>query len=131
MITHRGIITKISDDRVTVSISSDSSECSGCAISAMCMKSEEIEISYPHPTLSLIGKKVRVEAQAGLQRKGTLLFFIIPILLLIFTIMLSYAIGMSEALSSAISTAAVALWYLILYIIRVRINSNVGFRIID
>lgn len=131
MITHRGIITKVSDYRVTVNIAPDASECGGCAISAMCKKSEEIEIPYPNPTNSLIGKEVRVGAQAGLQRKGTLLFFIIPILLLILTIMLSYGIGMSEGLSSAISIAAVVLWYIILYIMRVRINSNVGFRIID
>lgn len=131
MITHRGIIIKIStDDKVTVKITPDSSECSGCAINAMCKKSNEIEVPYPTPTNRLIGKEVYVGAHDGIRHKSILLFLAIPMLLLITTLALSYIIKVSDAMSSVIAISTVALWYILLYFLRARINNNAVFRII-
>ncbi len=131
MINHSGIITKISTDKVTVSIAPDASECSGCAINTLCRKNEEIEVPFPHPTHNLIGTSVTIGINEKIQRKGMLLFFAIPIILLIGLIICAYCIGLSDSVSAIISIGSVVIWYLILYIMRVRIRNQAEFKIIQ
>lgn len=130
MTTHKGIVTKVSGHKATIRIAPEASECRGCAISAMCRKEEEIEVPCPDATPQLIGTQVTIEARAGMQRKGILLLFLLPILLLIASLAIMYGLGYADTLAALVGIAAVSLWYIILYVTRIRLNHGAEFRII-
>lgn len=133
MITHQGIITRVSrpEGTVTVNISPEATECNGCAISGLCSKREEIDVPYTNPTDAMIGRHVTVGTEVATQRRGIVLFFVIPILLLVGVLYVCMACGMGDAVASVVSIGAIAVWYVILFALRVRIQSEARFKIIE
>lgn len=123
LITHEGIITRISDNTVTVSITPKADECSGCAVTMMCGKNDKLTIPSRHHNRYTIGQRVTIGMQVGVQRKATLLFFIVPIAVLLGSLVLSLYAGVEEWASALISMVATAGWYGLLYICRVKMKT--------
>lgn len=130
MITHKGTIISISAGGVSVNISPDSANCGGCSISSLCSKSEVIFVKYPRPTSDLIGRKVIVGTSVRTRRRGIVLFFIIPIILLIASLWICLAANLSDAFSSVVALSMPVVWYLVLWLLRVRIRSEAEFSIV-
>lgn len=131
MITHKGKIAKISDDTVTVAISPEADECSGCAVSVMCGKQEKIEVPVRHPEMYRIGQPVTVGMHVGVQRRGTLLFFVMPVAILLAALGVTVSAGAEDWVVALVSLGAVIFWYALLYALRMQVRTEVKVNIIN
>lgn len=129
-ITHRGIITQISDGKVTVTISPQADECGGCAVSLMCDKQEKLEIPTDNPEKYRKGQSVTVGMEVGIARKGTILFFLMPIIILLSALILSIHAGAEEWEAALISLCTVGVWYAVLYGCRQSLRAEAEFKIV-
>lgn len=125
LITHEGIITQVSDETVTVSITPKADECNGCAVTMMCGRNEKLEIHTRHSKRYSRGQHVTIGVQVGVQRKATLLFFIVPIVVLLGSLTISTYGGMEEWASALISMGATTGWYGIMYACRLKMKTIV------
>lgn len=123
-ISHKGIITAVGKDTVTVAISPSAEDCDGCAISKLCTKNESVEIYYTNPGKDLIGKCATIEISSSSQNKAVTFMLAIPIFLLVVAMLLSVKCGLSELWSAVISIACVAVWYLGIYVISRKVFSK-------
>lgn len=131
MILHKGRIAKITENTVIVSISTNADECKGCVATLMCGKQEKLEIPTEQAERFKIGQPVTVGMQVGVQRRGTLLFFIMPILILVGTLFITLQTGAKEWASAAISLCAAGAWYALLIACRARIRTKAEVVIVD
>ncbi|MDE6693680.1 MAG: SoxR reducing system RseC family protein, partial [Muribaculaceae bacterium] len=129
--THQGIIAKISDDTVTVAISTEADECSGCAVSVMCDKQEKLDVPVRHPEKYRIGQPVTVGMHVGMQRRGTLLFFVMPLVLLLAVSGVTVSAGAEDFVVALVSLGVVIGWYALLYAFRMQVRSEVKMVIIS
>ncbi len=131
MILHKGTIAKIKDGTVTVSISTNADECNGCAVAVMCGKQEKLEIPTSQAERYKVGQAVTVGMQVGVQRRGTLLFFVMPILILVATLFITMQAGAQEWASAVMSLSAAGAWYALLLAFRARIRTKAEVVIVD
>lgn len=119
-IIHKGIITAVGNDTVTVNITPANNDCSGCAIAAMCNKGENITLNYPHPSNDLLGRKVELRVTQRSRVNAILLMLVIPIVLLVSVLAVAVGLGCTELFASLISLASVPIWYFMLFILKKR-----------
>ncbi len=131
MITHQGRIVRITGNIVTVAISPEADECGGCAVGLLCGKNEKLDVNVKRPEKYSVGEAVTVGMRVGMQRKGTLLFFVMPIFLLISSLAIAIYAGAGEGASALIAIGTVIAWYGVLYACRVKIRSEAEVVIID
>lgn len=129
-IRHDGKIIQIDPDFTIVEIVS-SSACSECHAKSLCSVSEDEkkEICVPtSPYSSLkIGDSVYVCLKKSLGMKAVWLSFVVPVLILMLSIMLLSGVFEKELLTGACAIAAVAFYYLVLYLLRDRIAKDYVF----
>lgn len=116
-ISHKGTITAVGKNTVTVAITTSAEDCDGCAISQLCAKKETVQVYYKNPGKDLIGKHVTIEISSSSQSKAVLIMLAIPIFIMVAAMLVSVAYGLSELTSAIISLASVAVWYLGVYLI--------------
>lgn len=116
-ISHKGTITAVGKNTVTVAITTSAEDCDGCAISQLCAKKETVEVFYKNPDKDLIGKHVTIEISSSSQSKAVLIMLAIPIFIMVAAMLVSVACGVSELNSALISLAGVIIWYLGVYLI--------------
>jgi sigma-E factor negative regulatory protein RseC len=130
-IVHEGIVQKVLLDKVTVVIIS-ASACSSCHAQGACLasdlKEKEIEVInfkgqfHPGQLVNIIGK----ESQ---RYHAVLLGYILPFLLVFFTLILSISITNRDGLSGILSIAILIPYYLSLFLFRDRIKHSFEFEI--
>lgn len=131
-ITHTGVITSINSHGVVIKIAAPTaSECGCCPIVSFCSKPVEVELSYKEATESLIGRKVKIKAEAGIKPKATILLFIIPLLIIVAALFGGDALGWSQLTSGVISIALAAVWFLFLYLFRRNFDGSTKFEIVE
>lgn len=80
VVIHTGVITSVKSRGVVVRIASTTaSECGCCPILAFCSKPVEVELSYNEASESLIGRKVKIKAEAGMRPKAVALLLGVPL----------------------------------------------------
>lgn len=131
MILHKGRIAKITEGTVTVSISTNADECKGCVATLMCGKQEKLEIPTEQAEKFKIGQPVTVGMQVGVQRRGTLLFFVMPILILVGTLFITLHAGAQEWISAVVSMCVAVAWYALLIACKARIRTKAEVVIVD
>ena len=114
---HTGIITGISQGRLTVSIDNQP-DCDGCAISAICDVSDRTEITIESRNADLFteGERVKITATDSTQRRAILWAFAVPLLLFLAIVFIS----------SPVALVSVAVYYCILYISRDRLQGSLN-----
>ena len=118
-ISHKGIITKITDDELEIKILAQSA-CAACHAKSACGMGEQAEkiLTVPRPkdkdfTLS---QKVNVKMAIGQGNKAAVLAYLIPIVLLLAVLFVCLGLGLSEGLSALISIVALVPYYIGLYL---------------
>lgn len=121
MITHKGVIEEINGDQITVRILQESA-CSGCHARGACMASNSkeklIEIKGPGGMFSL-HEQVIIEGKESIGYKAIFWAFILPLIILIATLVLTTGYWHFSETGAAVS-ALIALtpYYLLLYLLR-------------
>ncbi|MBQ7222857.1 MAG: SoxR reducing system RseC family protein [Bacteroidales bacterium] len=134
-IEHEGTVIEIGKDTITVEIVNKSA-CATCHAKGVCNASDEsvrvIEIPYTISSLVeeyQVGEKVNVVLGSYLGISAVFLAYVLPLLLLILSIVLLPAAGLSELHTGLASLGIVAVYYIFLSLFRNRLDRVYSFSI--
>lgn len=118
-VKHEGIISKIRNNVVTVSLKGNIN-CEGCNIKSICSisdsNSKEVEVYYPDKRLKL-HEDVNVILKKDLGLKAIFWAYVLPFLLLI-SILIIASTFLSELFAGLLAISFLIPYYLILYVLR-------------
>ena len=131
IIEHKGIVSKIEGNLVCVSIDSQSA-CTNCHVKGVCKVTEKeekiIEIENVKGKFN-IGDNVIVYISEHLGFKALFLGYLLPFLLLITTIIVTYQFADNELLIGGLGIFLLIPYYIIIYLLRHRIKESFEFEI--
>lgn len=129
-IIHDGEVVDVRRDGVTVKMVCRSA-CSSCHAKGICSVSDEavkmIDVPMPPFTLLEPGDKVNVELTTSMGLKAVWISYVIPLAILMILILTLSAFGLKELVTGLSSIAGVAIYYLVIYLIRDRISKEFCF----
>ncbi|MCD4679299.1 MAG: SoxR reducing system RseC family protein [Bacteroidales bacterium] len=131
-ITHPGIIHEVGSERIYVKILSQSA-CSACHAKGACsvsdLEEKLIDVKIPSGKSYNVGDMVTVGMEKSLGSKAVLLGYFIPFLILLFVLITMLAISDNELLSGMLAIGLLIPYYLILYLLKDKLQKTFEFRI--
>ena len=130
IIKHRGIVEKIEGSHVVVRIV-QTSACSACSAKGLCNASEskekQIDVYEVNPSYR-IGEEVVLCGSTSMGMRAVLLAFGIPVLLLLAALFVTMRVTDGDALlSSIVALLAVIPYYLVIYLMKDKMNKTFSF----
>ena len=130
IIKHRGIVEKIEGSHVVVRIV-QTSACSACSAKGLCNASEskekQIDVYEVNPSYR-IGEEVVLCGSTSMGMRAVLLAFGIPVLLLQAALFVTMRVTDGDALlSSIVALLAVIPYYLVIYLMKDKLNKTFSF----
>ncbi len=130
-IEHIGIIQKVSEDRITVGIITESA-CASCHAKGACTaaetKEKEVEI-VRFSGVFHVGQQVTIFGRSSQGFKAVFYGYALPFLIVITTLFASNSITGNEALSGILSLAILVPYYFILFLFRNKLRKILEFEI--
>ena len=131
-ISHKGVIKSITPELTTVEILSTSA-CAECHAKGMCGMSESKvkEISVPTDPYSVheVGDEVQVMLKKSMGLKAVWISYVIPLFILMILILSLSSVNVHEVYAGLGAIAGVALYYLVIYLMRDRLANDFVFYI--
>ena len=132
-ITHEGIISHIDKETITVMIVSKAS-CASCQVSGACSASDveekNVNIKRGLNDNYIVGDKVTIMMDQSLGTWAVMFGYIFPFLVLLFGLILFTQIMESEGLAGLLALLLLVPYYLVLYLLRRRMERKFQFKII-
>ncbi|MCK5884819.1 MAG: SoxR reducing system RseC family protein [Bacteriovoracaceae bacterium] len=130
LIKHDGIVDKVKDGVVIVSINAKSA-CSGCHAKGACggMDCLDKEVEVLTKDSYSVGEQVRVCISTAVGFKALFWGYLLPFLLLIGVIITAVMSKMSEDIAAILGLSATAFYYLLLYPMRHKLSKQFRFEI--
>lgn len=129
-IQHTGIVTHITEQSVTVQILQESA-CSGCHVRSLCKtadsKEKTIEVVGNYSNLS-IGQHVSIVGSLSQSRTAVVVAYVIPLLLMLAALFAGTSLG-GETAGALAAFGVLAIYCVMLYLMRSRIGRRFSFRI--
>ena len=127
-IRHTGIVTAKSGDMVTVRIE-QTSACAGCHAASMCMSADkqEKDIDALASGTIAVGDYVEVIGSSGQSWLAVLLAYVLPFIILVAAVVAMDAMGYSEWLAGLLAIAFAAVYYVVLTLLRNKMNTMFSF----
>lgn len=131
-ITHSGIVTSISEERIYVTIKSESA-CASCHAKGACSMSEQVDkivdvAAKDYPQVA-VGDTLEVVISKESGVFAVVIAYIIPIVLILASLYLFNAIGLSEPVSGLLMLCLIAFYFIIIYLLRKKIVSKINISI--
>ena len=131
-IEHKGVVLSTEEGVVRVAIEV-SEACGGCSARKSCAMGQttrrEIEIFTAESGNYSIGEVVKVGAKQSLGIMAVVLCYIVPLVVLVATLAIAVAMGLSEGVSAMVALGFTAIYYALLALMRNRISKRVTFTI--
>ena len=129
---HKGIVLSIKGERIDVSILSESA-CATCKVKSACGMSETEEkvvsiFTHDAPAYR-VGEQVVVSVTRNMGLCAVFLAYVVPFLMLLVSLLVLLEAGLSEAAAGLISLGVLALYYIVLWLMRRRIEREINFNI--
>ena len=129
---HTGQVVSMTPKTTTVQIVSHSA-CSECHAAGLCGLSEFTEKAVEVPTGPYatygVGDEVQVVLKASMGFKAVWIAYVIPLAVLLAVVLGLIALGVPEAVSGLAGIGAVALYYLVVWLLRDRLRNEYVFTI--
>ena len=129
---HRGVVTGVEADVVTVSVVAQSA-CAGCHAKGICGESGAeriIRVKTPCASEYSVGDRVVVALlRESMAMSSVVWGYVVPLVVLLAVLFGSVALGLSDGLSAVTSIVAVALYYTGLYLTRKLFERKIEFTI--
>ncbi len=131
-VSHKGVVTSITDKVINVQILSKSA-CSECHARSMCtasdMKVKNIEVKRRFYDDYTVGEEVNVSLTKSMGYKAVVLSYLIPlVILLILLLYLQDRYG-NELIAGLGCVAGVAVYYFIIWLLRGKLENKFSFTI--
>lgn len=132
-IKHKGEVIGIEGDRIEVKMTVESA-CTACRVKSVCGmdESEDRIVSVKDAALSgmlSIGEKVMVSISEGVGMKAVMYSYILPFLVLVSVLVIASVVQESEGVAAIMALAACAIYYIVLYVFRNKIEKEIIFKI--
>ena len=131
-IVHTGRVVEMTPDFTTVEIIV-SSACSSCHAKGLCGMSEDEQKLLSVPTdpyaASDVGDEVKVCTKMTMGLKAVWISYVIPLLILMILILTLSAVIGNEVITGLVSIGGVAVYYLIIWLFRDRLQNEFVFYI--
>ena len=129
-IRHEGVVQSIDGLKVTVKMTVGST-CSGCHAKGICGAADSRDkvvtaVNVNRLALS-VGDTVAVEMRQTLAMKAVLICYLMPFIVLFASFCLMYLVCSVEWVNVAVSLGLTALYFVLLWVFRRRIEKNVTF----
>lgn len=133
-IKHSGEVVRIEQDRVYVRMTVNSA-CSGCHAKAVCgvdeSKEKVVEVENIEAADYYIGESVEVALQSvSMGAKAVVLTYVVPFFVLVIALVGAVVLGLGEGSAVVAALSGVAVYYLLLYVLRHKIKNTIKFIII-
>ena len=133
-VKHCGEVVRIEGQSVFVRMTVNSA-CSGCHAKAVCGASETadkiVEVESALASDFQIGESVEVALlDNSMGTKSVILAYVVPFLVLAAVLVGAILMGASEGMAALSALVGVALWYVVLYMLRDKIKNKIKFIII-
>jgi sigma-E factor negative regulatory protein RseC len=113
----QAIIKEVGDNYVVAEIVIEST-CAACHAKAACgvseRKQEKIKVAVENPTIYKVGEFVSVEMKQSLGFKAVLIAYLIPFIVLVLGLFVTYGISKNEILSIFIAFGSIAIYYVVI-----------------
>lgn len=131
-IRHKGEVTRVDGERVTVSYKSQGG-CGSCAARSKCgmVESEgrEVEVIVGSNDNFCVGDSVTISVTMGMGRMAVVLAYVVPLFLLIILMCIGAVLHLEEWGVALMGLVGVALYYCALYFTKDRIEQKINFTI--
>jgi len=131
-VSHKGTIIKMTPQVTTVSIEQHSA-CSACHAAGLCGMADVAEKAVELPTDPYakykVGDEVEVVLKASMGMKAVWLAYFVPLVVLLAVILGFTALGIGEVVAGLSGIGAVAVYYLLLWLFRGRLQNEYVFTI--
>ena len=131
-IKHLGIVENIQGSHLSVRIV-QTSACAACSAKGHCSSADSkdkiIDVIDTAASSYRVGEKVMVIGETSMGMMAVVLAFIIPFILLIFSLFLFMALMENELYSALLSLAILIPYYFILWLNKTRLNQKFSFTI--
>ena len=133
-IKHSGEVIQIEADRVYVRMTVGSA-CGSCSARVVCgaseIKDKIVEVKTEQARDYNVGDKVEVALQSrSMGVKSVVAAYVIPLFVLCCVLFGAVAMGLNEGLSALSALGGVAIYYVMLYLLRGKISKEIKFIII-
>jgi positive regulator of sigma E activity len=134
VVEHSGIVTRVEDGKVQVSLLNVSA-CASCHAKGICAVSEaEQKVIDINNFANIsgqyqIGESVNISFQQSAGFKALFLGYIFPFLLLFITLIITWIISSNEALSGLLALGMLLPYYLLLKLFNTQLNKTFSFTI--
>lgn len=130
-IRHTGVVSVIGNGKVDVTIEANCA-CSGCHAKSVCGASQKEEKVIVVPVFDttefMVGDKVEVSIERTMGMQAVLMAYVFPFLLMFATLLILLQTGVSEVISGLSSLAVIAVWYIVLRLMRNRMAKDIIFK---
>lgn len=131
-VSHPGVITKISGKDIEIEILSIGS-CGSCNIKSACgmseMKEKFITIPRPEGKEFIVGQPVKVSMTTRQGSKAAFYAYLIPVLLMIFTILILSLFELADWISAVAGIGVTAVYYAVLFLLRGKIREKFEYEV--
>ena len=131
-VSHKGRIVKMTPQVTTVAIEQHSA-CSACHAAGLCGMADVAEKAVELPTdpysKHKVGDEVEVVLKASMGMKAVWLAYFVPLVVLLAVILGFTALGVGEVVAGLSGIGAVAVYYLLLWLFRGRLQNEYVFPI--
>lgn len=129
-ISHKGVVIKVTPQVTTVSFTQHGA-CSQCHAAPLCgmgdMAQKVVEVPTDPYTKRQVGDEVDVLLKASMGFKAVYLAYLIPLLIILAVILGLLALGVQEVVAALAGLGAVALYYLLLWLFRSKLQNEYVF----
>jgi len=131
-IEHSGEVVRVDEGRVSVRIVAQGA-CASCRAREACGMGESqekiVEVATSRAAEYAAGEPVTVGVARRLGVTAVVLAYVVPFFFLIGALAVSAALGIAEGIAAAAALGAVAVWYLLLWLGRRKIENTIHFTI--
>ncbi len=129
-IEHKGIITEINESSIIVELTVLSA-CATCHSKSLCsLDSSQKHVEVKNEGFKYeIGEVVKVNMQESLGKKALFLGYILPFIVVLFSLILFTNLGLSEGIAGLLSLAGLIPYYATIYFLKDKIKKKFNFKI--
>ncbi|MCQ2314601.1 MAG: SoxR reducing system RseC family protein [Bacteroidales bacterium] len=131
-VSHRGVVTKVTDGELEVRILSKSA-CAACHIKSACniaeMQEKIVILPKPEDSDFKDGDEVEINMTVAQGNKAVLFAYLIPAVLVIAMIFILNAINLEQGLNALISIGILVPYYFVVYLFRNKLKEKFQYRI--
>ena len=131
-ISHRGRIVSITPELTTVEIVSESA-CAACHAKGLCSLGDSTVKQIELPTRGwdsyAVGQEVNVVLRASMGHKAVWLAYVLPLIVMVAALLGTLSAGGTELVAGLVAIGAVALYYLVIWLLRGRLRNEDVFNI--